>query len=323
MRLQNYIKMETYDNKSNQNSQKDLDRKVKMLSIISLVLLATTLLFAILYFTKSTQVRKLVVTEQQTTNEKQQLSDELTALMAEHEALKAENAELAEKLSAQDSVIMANAAEIEKLIAQQADYKLIKKKIARLQNISQEYVKQMDQLIAENKVLKEENTQLTETVKRTQDEKAAIEQDNANLTQRINAEAKLKAYNIRSSCSYAKKNGTEMATDKANRARKIKTTFTLAENSLIEPGTYNVYCRISVPGDGRVLTPGKSDAYTFLNNGQRLQYSAKGTVNYVNKAENVTLIWDIRDNDKAIKGTYIVQVFTDNALLGETRFTLQ
>lgn len=315
--------METYDNKSNQNSQKDLDRKVKMLSIISLVLLATTLLFAILYFTKTTQVRKLVVTEQQTSNEKQQLSDELTALMAEHEALKAENAELAEKLSVQDSVIMANAAEIEKLIAQQADYKLIKKKIARLQNISQEYVKQMDQLIAENKVLKEENTQLTETVKRTQDEKAAVEQDNANLTQRINAEAKLKAYNIRSSCSYAKKNGTEMATDKANRARKIKTTFTLAENSLIEPGSYNVYCRISVPGDGRVLTPGKSDAYTFMNNGQRLQYSAKGTVNYVNKAENVTLVWDIRDNDKAIKGTYIVQVFTDNALLGETRFTLQ
>lgn len=315
--------METYDNKSNQNSQKDLDRKVKMLSIISLVLLATTLLFAILYFTKTTQVRKLVVTEQQTSNEKQQLSDELTALMAEHEALKAENAELAEKLSVQDSVIMANAAEIEKLIAQQADYKLIKKKIARLQNISQEYVKQMDQLIAENKVLKEENTQLTETVKRTQDEKAAVEQDNATLTQRINAEAKLKAYNIRSSCSYAKKNGTEMATDKANRARKIKTTFTLAENSLIEPGSYNVYCRISVPGDGRVLTPGKSDAYTFMNNGQRLQYSAKGTVNYVNKAENVTLVWDIRDNDKAIKGTYIVQVFTDNALLGETRFTLQ
>lgn len=321
--MQNYIKMETYDSKSTQNSQKDLDRKVKMLSIISLVLLATTLLFAILYFTKTTQVRKLVVTEQQTSNEKQQLSDELTALMAEHEALKAENAELAEKLSVQDSVIMANAAEIEKLIAQQADYKLIKKKIARLQNISQEYVKQMDQLIAENKVLKEENTQLTETVKRTQDEKAAVEQDNANLTQRINAEAKLKAYNIRSSCSYAKKNGTEMATDKANRARKIKTTFTLAENSLIEPGSYNVYCRISVPGDGRVLTPGKSDAYTFMNNGQRLQYSAKGTVNYVNKAENVTLVWDIRDNDKAIKGTYIVQVFTDNALLGETRFTLQ
>lgn len=315
--------METYGDTPSRKSQNDLEGKVKILSIVSLVLLATTLLFAILYFTKTSQVRNLVVTEQKAADENQQLSDELAALLAEHEALKAENAELAEKLSAQDSVILANAAEIERLIAQQADYRLIKKKIARLQNISQEYVKEMDRLIEENKVLKEENTQLTETVRRTQDEKALVEQANETLNQRINSEAKLRAYNIRSSCSYSKKNGTEVATDKAKSARKIKTTFTLAENSLIQAGTYNVYCRISVPGDGRVLTPGKSDAYTFMNDGQRLQYSAKTSVNYVNKSENVTLEWDIRDNDKAIKGTYIVQVFSDNGLLGETRFTLK
>ena len=59
-----------------------------------------------------------------------------------------------------------------------------------------------------------------------------------------------------------------------------------------------------------------------MNDGQRLQYTAKQTVNYVQKAENVTLYWDIRENDKAIKGTYIVQVFSDNGLLGESRFTL-
>mgnify|MGYP003341949935 CR=1 FL=1 len=65
------------------------------------------------------------------------------------------------------------------------------------------------------------------------------------------------------------------------------------------------------------------DTYTFMNNGQRLQYTAKSTVNYVNKAENVTMYWDLREGDKAVKGTYIIQVFSDDNLLGETRMILQ
>lgn len=315
--------MDNYDMMTPKNSGDSMKSKMKALTILCILLLGTTVLFAILYFTKTSEVRQLTVTEKESATSNQQLSDELASLMAEHEQLKKEYSELADQLTEKDSIILANAAEIEKLIAQNADYKLIKKKIARLQNISQEYVKEMDRLIEENKVLKEENTQLTETVRRTQDEKAQVEQDNQTLTQRINAEAKLKAYSIRSKCYYDKKKGTEVETDKANRAKKIKTTLTLGENSLIAPGSYNVYCRISVPGDGRVLTPGKADAYTFVNNGQRLQYTAKATVNYVNKAENVTMVWNIRDNDKAIKGTYIVQVFSDQGFLGETRFTLQ
>ena len=65
-----------------------------------------------------------------------------------------------------------------------------------------------------------------------------------------------------------------------------------------------------------------ADAYTFMNEGQRLQYTAKAVVNYTGKAENVVLFWDLRENDRAIKGQYVVQVFTDDHLLGETYFTL-
>ena len=217
-----------------------------------------------------------------------------------------------------------NAAEIQRLIAQQADYNKIKKQLQRLQKISQEYVAELDKLYAENTQLKEENTQLNQTLTQTRQEKQQIVEENQNLTAKINTAATLKAYNIKAVCAYNKsRNNQEVETTKASKARKIKTTLTLAENSLITPGTYNVYCRVSVPGDGRVLTPGKSDAYTFMNEGQKLQYTAKAAVNYVNKAEQVTLVWDIRDNDKAIKGTYIVQVFSDNGLLGETRFTLE
>ncbi len=293
---------------------------VVILGALALFFLCTTIYFAFFAAPSfNTGVTKLVQNQEQV---EAGLNKELADLMAEHNLIKEQYGNLVDSLSEKDSVIMANAAEIQRLIAQQADYNKIKKQLQRLQKISQEYVAELYKLYTENQQLKEENTQLNQTLTQTRQEKQQVEEENQNLTAKINTEATLRAYNIKAVGAFNKaRNNQEVETTKASKVRKIKTTLTLAENSLITPGTYNVYCRVSVPGDGRV-TPGKSDAYTFMNEGQRLQYTAKATVNYVNKAEHVTMVWDVRDNDKAIKGTYIVQVFSDNGLLGETRLTL-
>ena len=303
------------------NEENPLRRWIIILGALAFIFFCTTVYFAFFAAPSfNTGVTKLVQNQEQVQAD---LNKELADLMAEHDLIKEQYGNLVDSLSEKDSVIMANAAEIQRLIAQQADYNKIKKQLQRLQKISQEYVAELDKLYAENTQLKEENKELNTTLTQTRQEKKQVEEENQNLTAKINTEATLRAYNIKAVGAFNKaRNNQEVETTKASKVRKIKTTLTLAENSLITPGTYNVYCRVSVPGDGRVLTPGKSDAYTFMNEGQRLQYTAKATVNYVNKAEHVTMVWDVRDNDKAIKGTYIVQVFSDNGLLGETRLTL-
>ena len=247
----------------------------------------------------------------------------LDALLAEHERIKAQYGDLAEQMTEKDSIIMANAAEIEHLIATQADYNRIKKQLARLQNISQEYVKEMDKLYQENQQLKDENTQVKADLEQERQDKANIQKSNEDLTSKINNAAVFKAYSVHSGAYNVKAKGDEELTDKATRAKRIKTSFVLGENSLIEPGPVNVYCRIAVPGTGKVLTPGSSDSFSFVHNGQRLQYSSKAVVNYNNAAQNVTLTWDIPSDDKAIKGRYIVQIFTDDQMLGESSFTLK
>ena len=310
----------TGENEKN-NEVNPLKKWVVILGVLAGFFFCTTIYFAFFAAPSfNTGVTKLVQNQEQV---EAGLNKELADLMAEHNLIKEQYGNLVDSLTEKDSVIMANAAEIQRLIAQQADYNKIKKQLQRLQKISQEYVAELDKLYTENQQLKEENTQLNQTLTQTRQEKEQIVAENQQLTDKINTEAKFKAYNIKAACSFTKRNNQEVVTTKASKVRKIKTSFTLAENSLITPGTYNVYCRVSVPGDGRVLTPGKSDAYTFMCDGQKLQYTAKGTVNYVNKAENVTLVWDVRENDKAIKGTYIVQIFSDKGLLGETRFTLE
>ena len=300
-----------------QDDTNPLKKWVVILGILAGLFLLTTLYFG--FFAKPVTNKEYIKVEET----KNELQSELDSLLAEHEKIKAQYGDLSDQLSEKDSLIMANAAEIEQLINSQADYKKIKRQLERLQNISQEYVKEMDKLYQENTALKEENTQVKANLEQERQDKEAIQKSHDNLSAKISGAAVYKAYNIHSAGYAVKSKGVEEETDKATRVKRIKTSFILGENSLIEAGPVNVYCRIAVPGTGKVITPGAGDAFSFVHDGQRLQYSSKTTVNYNNKAQNVTLAWDLMQDDKAIKGKYVVQVFTDDQFLGESYFTLK
>jgi uncharacterized protein YoxC len=303
----------------NQNASQEnpLKKWVIILGALAGLFLCTTLYLAFIAKPAMNPVYKEVESQNM------ELQSELDSLLAEHNRIKEQYGELSDQLSEKDSIIMASAAEIEKLINSQADYNRIKKQLARLQNISQEYVKEMDQLYQENKALKEENQQVRADLEQEREVTRTMQKNNEDLSQKISNAATYKAYNIKSGGYLVRNKGTEEPTDKASKVKRIKTTLMLGENSLIEPGPVNVYCRIAIPETGKVLTMGSGDTYSFVHNGQRLQYSCKTVVNYNNKAENVTLDWDLMSDDKAIKGQYSVQLYTDDQFLGETLFTLR
>jgi uncharacterized protein YoxC len=301
----------------NANQENPLKKWVIILGALAGLFLCTTLYLAFFAKPAMNPVYKEVESQNM------ELQSELDSLLAEHNRIKEQYGELSDQLSEKDSIIQASAAEIEKLINSQADYNRIKKQLARLQNISQEYVKEMDQLYQENKALKEENQQVRADLEQEREVTRNMQKSNDDLSQRISNAAVYKAYNIKSAGYLVRNKGTEEQTDKANKVKRIKTTLMLGENSLIEPGPVNVYCRIAIPETGKVLTMGSGDTYSFVHNGQRLQYSCKTVINYNNKAENVTLNWDLMSDDKAIKGQYSVQLYTDDQFLGETFFTLR
>jgi len=295
-----------------------LKKWVILLAILAAVFFGTTLYFG--FFAKPVFNQAYI----KTVVENEFLQSELDSVLFEHERIKIEYGELSEQLTEKDSIILANANEIRKLIDSQADYRKIKRQLERLQNIAKEYVEEIDQLFTENKQLKEENTQVRAQLTETKKEMAAMKKDKEELSETISTAAIHQAYNINSRAIYFKnKSKEEVVTEKTNRVDQFKTTFILGANSLIPAGPVTVYMRIAIPGTGRILSPGTGDAFSFMFNGEKLQYTAKQTVNYNNKAEVVTLVWDIRDNDKAEKGRYVVQLFTDTQFLGETSFELK
>ena len=249
----------------NSNQNNPLKKWVIILGALAGVFLCTTIYFA--RFATPT----INTVYQQVESQNMELRGELDSLLAEHNRIKEQYGELSDQLSEKDSIIMAGAAEIEKLINSQADYNRIKKQLARLQNISQEYVQEMDKLYQENKALKEENLQVRADLEQEREVTRTMQKSNEDLSQKISNAAVFKAYNIKSAGYLVRNKGTEEPTEKANKVKRIKTTLMLGENSLIEPGPVNVYCRIAIPETGKVLTT----AAVFVQNGRELQQQGR------------------------------------------------
>jgi len=295
-------------------------KKYKMLSIAAIIV-ALVLLFITVYFINRSkeQVTQVAVFEEKNT----ELQDELDSILYKYEAMKSKYGDLNAQLSKKDSVILANAQEIQKLITSQADYRRIKKKLELLQDQGKEYVQLLDSLYKENKKLTEENTEIKQKVSRLSKEKEDLTQEKEVLVEKVNTAAKLKAYNVSLKGMNVKNGGKkEDETDKAKKVKKLKVVFTLSENELVPAGELNLYCRISLP-DGRILALGKGEGYSFTNDGKLLQYTIKTVVNYEKTAKQITMEWILRGEDKAVAGEYTAQIFTETDYLGEGKMILQ
>lgn len=317
--------MESYNldqNNSNneyRNSQSEIKKLKKRQTILFIICIILLLLSCYLAFIRVPQVKTQFIEVQTKNNE---VEKELEALIAEHEKIKQEYGDLSEQLSEKDSVILANAEEIKKLIASQADYRKIKKKMERLQNISREYVAEMDRLYQENQILKEENTKVKGDLAKVKEERNQITEEKEVLHSKMQSAAVLKAYSLMAKGTRQKSKGVEN-TNKASRVENIRFSFVIGENSLIEAGPVNLYCRIAIPESKRVLTPNNSDLYSFTYNDSKLQYSIKKTIQYEGKAQSITMNWAIPSSDKVVKGVYTIALYTDNQYLGETTMELQ
>jgi cell division protein FtsB len=295
-------------------------KRYRTLSIVAVIVSVVLLFITIFFISKShEQVTQVAVFEEQNA----ELQNELDSILREYEAMKSEYGDLNAKLSEKDSVILANAQEIQKLITSQADYRRIKKKLELLQDQGKEYVNLLDSLYKENKKLTEENTEIKQRVSHLSKEKEILTQEKEVLEEKVTIASKLKAYNVSLRGMAVKSGGKkEDETDKSKKVKKLKVTFTLSENELIPAGELNLYCRISLP-DGRVLALGKGEGYSFTNDGKLLQYSIKTSVNYEKTAKKVTMEWDLRNEDKAVSGEYTAQIFTETDYIGEGKMILQ
>ncbi len=282
---------------------------------------AGLLLLALLFwlFIQRSQLMKLVKEKEA---EKLEMQHNLDSLMAEHNQIKTTYGALSDSLRAKDSLIQANAMEIRKLLDTQWEYNIIRKKFERLQKVAQGYVRQMDSLYTVNRELTAENERIRQVVKTEQNRNQTLMKDKEELKEKMNQAAYITAYNVTATAYKLKSGGAkEVVTDKANRTDRIRICFTLGENPLVTAGKRMVYIRITRP-DNVVVIKSKYDTFTF--NGQTIPYSLREDVDYTGKAAKICVAWDKKSADKpAMKGKYMVTVFTDDREIGTGSFELR
>jgi len=257
-------------------------------------------------------------------NIKQSLQSELDSVVAEHELIKTEYGELADSLTVRDSVILANAKEIQRLLDTEWEYYKVKKKLALLRKITQGYVHQVDSLFTVNQELKDENQEIKRVYRKEQRKNTELQKVKEELEEKVGQASMLKAYNVTAD-GIRLKGGSkkEVIEDRARRVEKVKVCFTLAENPVIPAGKKNVYIRIARP-DKVIITRSKDIIYTFDYNGEKIQYSMMKEIDYNNKAMDLCLYWTKQDmKTPAMTGTYNVAVFSDGQEIGQTNFVLR
>jgi hypothetical protein len=316
IRFHNFIlNFATLLNRFAMEEQNSSSRKyILYLAILGIIVLV--LVFWL--FIQRSQLLKLVKEKEV---EKTELKQELDSLMGEHNKIKTSYGALSDSLSSKDSIIQANAMEIKRLLDTEWEYNKIRKKLSMLQKVAQGYVHQMDSLYTVNRELTAENERIRQEVKTEQNRNYNLMKDKEDLTQKMSQAAYIKAYNVTATAYKLKGGSKEQATDKASRTDRLKICFTLGENSLVAPGKRIVYIRIQRP-DNVVVTKSKYD--TFVFNGQTLPFSIREDITYSGKSMNLCVDWTKKDTDKAaMKGKYVISVFTDDQEIGQGSFELK
>jgi hypothetical protein len=181
----------------------------------------------------------------------------------------------------------------------------------------------MDNLVAENKLLKEQNVALTSSLDSTKTELDASRKysdtllmQNEGLSQTVEKGSKLAVLNLNVLAVKEKSSGKQVETDKASRANKLKVSFVIAENQIAKSGDRTYYVQIidsknNILGEKQTIPMGdKTLTYTFVTK-----------VKFENKTVQVN---EEVSGDDFQAGTYFVNVFDEKGTnVSKTSFSLR
>ena len=195
----------------------------------------------------------------------------------------------------------------------------MRKENETLRSIMKGYVKQIDSLFTLttqlNADLETKTSELNETSTQRDEFKTQAEQ----ASEKVKKGSKLQAYGFKSTGLRMKLNSTTEESNKAKNTAMIKSSFTIGENTIANPGRKTVYMQIISP-DGRTLQSKSSN--TMQTDNGNIAYSDKKEIDYNNQSIDLAIFYS-QDNQEFAKGTYKVKIYCDGQLIGTDSFTLK
>ena len=230
-----------------------------------------------------------------------------------------ENSGLQNQLSAKDEEIKQKIADIQKLInsGDATQLKKAKEELALLKALNQTYTDQMDSLRATNKLLSDQNLNLTDSLSTTTNKVSSLTQENSVLSGKVAIASALKTINTKAIGVRYKSSGKESESGRAKSINKIKTCFTILENLVTDKGPKDIFVRVLSP-DGAVMS---TSAQTFDVNGQPTLYTTKESIMYENRNTDLCVYWD--KGSQYSPGKYTIELYCEGNPIGSTSLILK
>lgn len=283
-------------------------RKPPVILIILIIILSCAIIY--LGFTYNNLKKQSEIEKTELERQKSNLETELQSIYNQYDSLKTENDTMNLKLLAEQQ-------RIEKLLKISANnvYKIrmYEKELETIRQVLKSYIYQIDSLNQANIALRSENIEVKQKLRQTEIEKDELTVQKEELTQMVEKASVLSAKNIVIT-PLNKRSKENLRSDKVD---KIRTCFTIRENSVIPPGNKIIYLRIARPDDV-ILTSGVN---LFEYQGEQVVFSASREVQYENVDIELCIFWT--NDGQLIPGTYRVNIYVDGNDIGSITFALK
>jgi hypothetical protein len=250
------------------------------------------------------------------------LQTELSQLKSEYESLQTSDKKLRQELDEKIKQIEQMQVEAEKHKGDSYVIYKLQKEAETLRKVMKHFVQQLDSLGRLNKVIVQQKEKVEKDLVEEKNKTADLNKQKEELTNTVNLGSVLKASGIKVTGVRYKSGGKkEIATASAKRVEKIKVTFTLGANLIAKKGDRTVYVRIVTPA-GQDLTKSTDESNTFKYNNSKGYYAAKTVIPYNNDDTPVT-VYTAKTDISFIPGKYLVEITTDEVVVGYSSITLE
>lgn len=256
--------------------------------------------------------------------EKDDVTGDLKELKMQYEQLQTNdaslNAELEQKRAMIDSLIVL----AEKHKGDAYIIAKLKKETNTLREIMKGYIVTIDSLNQLNGKLVQEKQQVLGQLDDEKNKTKLAEDEKEKLKTRIDRAAVLSTMNVKAVGINQTRGGKKATeTKRASKVDKIQVTFDVADNDLTIAGPHDIYIRIITP-DAQELTQERSPAHQFTFGNTTAYFAAKKTIDYQNQPMSVLVLAPkAKEEDQLAAGKYIIEIYSDQVMIGTTNLVLE
>jgi predicted RNase H-like nuclease (RuvC/YqgF family) len=265
-----------------------------------------------------------------------ELDQDYQAALESLEEMRGDNAQLNALIDSQKGELKTQKDKINNLIWTKKELDKAKTELKSLNANVAKYLADIQQLREENKILSDNNSQLTLRVEEEikakdeviqaknalSEEKENLSKSNAALGTKVDMANAIKVNFMEVKGYEIKDDGKLKEKSKAKDVEMLRVCFLTETNMVTASGQKKFFIRIINPqGETIAIEDKGSGVLTNKLDNSQVRYTTSGEISYKNEDTNACIDWTL--SDKLLKGDYKIEMFNNGFLVGKGQFKLK